>query len=131
MKLWNYAMILLFAITLTSCGNTAKFPVSNVVPAADITAKKKTDSNNNYVLEITAENLASPERLNPAGNNYSVWIETKNDGLRNVGQIITKNAKKSSFRAITPFDFDEVFITVENEGDLKFPQGREVARTSF
>jgi len=131
MKNIHYLISLLFVLALTSCANKSKFPVSNVVPAADIVAKKSTDNNDNYTLEITAENLASPERLDPAGNNYSVWINTVDNGIKNMGQILTKNAKKATFKAVTPYDFDEVFITVEDEGNLKLPQGREISRTKF
>jgi hypothetical protein len=49
----------------------------------------------------------------------------------NVGQMNVENAKKSTFKTATPFDFDEVFITVEEQGDLKFPSGTEIARTKI
>lgn len=118
-------------LILNSCATTAKFPISSLVPAADISAKKKKDSHKNITLEITAENLASPNRLNPSGNNYSIWIVTKDNGIKNVGQLIIRNAKKSTFKAITPFDFSEVFITVENHRDLPAPTGKEISRTKI
>ncbi|WP_100610016.1 hypothetical protein [Confluentibacter lentus] len=124
-------LVLVAILTLNACATTAKFPVSNLVPAADITAKKKTDSHNNITLEITAQNLASPDRLNPSGNNYSVWIVTKEHGTKNVGRLTVKNGKKSTFKTVTPFDFNELFITVENQGDLKTPTGREISRTKI
>ena len=129
MKSIIYLFVSLFI--LTSCATKAKFPVSNIAPAADISAKKKKDKNKNITLEIKAENLASPDRLNPSGNNYSVWVVTKEYGIKNVGQINVKNAKKTEFKTVTPFDFDEVFITVENQGDLKYPAGREISRTKI
>lgn len=118
-------------LTLSSCATTAKFPISSLVPAADISAKKKTDSHKNITLEITAENLASPNRLNPSGNNYSIWIVAEDNAIKNVGQLIVKNARKSVFKTVTPFDFKEVFITVENQGDLKAPTGKEISRTKI
>lgn len=130
----NTLKTLLIAVSiliLNSCATTAKFPISNLVPAADISAKKKTDSHKNITLEITAENLASPNRLNPSGNNYSIWIVTKDQAIENVGQLIIKNAKKSVFKTVTPFDFNEVFITVENQGNLKAPTGKEISRTKI
>ncbi len=131
MKKLNQILTVLFVLTLTSCATTAKFPVSSTAPAADISAKKKTDSHRNITLEITARNLASPDRLNPAGNNYSVWIVTKEYDVKNVGQLMIRNAKKSSFKTTTPFDFNEIFITVENQGDLKYPTGTEISRTKI
>lgn len=41
------------------------------------------------------------------------------------------NAEKSIFKIVTPFDFSEVFVTVENEGDLKFPTGTEISRAKI
>src|SRR5690606_37476610 len=125
-------LLLTFAIlAFNACATTATFPISNLVPAADISAKKKTDSHNNITLEITAKNLASPERLNPPGNTYSVWIVTEEHGTKNVGQLDIENAEKSTLETVTPFDFNELFITVENEGDLKAPEGREISRTKI
>lgn len=129
MKTVSYLLTLIVVLSLTACGTTAKFPVSSVAPASDIKAVKKTDSNKNITLEITAKNLASPDRMSPPGNVYSVWIVTNEYGIKNVGQLMIDNAKKSSFKTLTPFDFNEVFITVENQGDLKFPTGVEISRT--
>jgi len=59
---------------LTSCSTTAKFPVSSVTPAAEITAKKTQDKNKNYVIEVVAKNLASADRVDPSKKNYSVGL---------------------------------------------------------
>lgn len=79
---------------MVSFASTAKFPVSDVVPAVNIIAKKKTDGNKNVFLEVTAQNLANPKRLNPPENNYSIWIVANGYGIKNVGQLIIRNAKK-------------------------------------
>ena len=131
MKTYTYFLTIIFLLTLTSCATTAKFPVSSIAPAADISAKKKTDSNKNITLEVTARHLTSPDRLNPPGNKYSIWIVTKEHGVKNVGQLMIKNAKKSSFKTLTPFEFNQIFITVENQGDLLYPSGREISRTKI
>jgi hypothetical protein len=116
---------------LTSCASTAKFPVSSTVPSADISAKKKKDKNKNYVIELTARNLAAANRLSPPKNNYSVWIMTSDGVTKNVGQLINKNAKKATLKTTTPFDVIEIFITAEDQGNLTFPAGVEISRTSF
>jgi hypothetical protein len=131
MKLFNYFFVLTLFVAFVSCATTAKFPVSSVVPAAEITAKKKTDDNKNNTLEITARNLASPDRLVPAGSNYSIWVVSKGQGTKNVGQLLVKNGNKATFKTTTAFDFDEVFITVENQSDLTYPTGIEISRTKF
>ncbi len=131
MKLFNYFFVLTLFVAFASCATTAKFPVSSVVPAAEITAKKKTDDNKNNTLEIKARNLASPDRLVPAGTNYSIWVVSKGRGTKNVGQLLVTNGDKASFKTTTAFDFDEVFITVENQSDLSYPTGVEISRTKF
>ncbi|MFN3301389.1 MAG: hypothetical protein ACK41Z_14505 [Sediminibacterium sp.] len=131
MKLFKYIFVITLIVSLASCATTSKFPVSTVVPAADITAKKSTDANKNSTLEIKARNLASPDRLVPPGTNYSIWIVTKGQGTKKVGQLLVKNGDKATFKTTTAFDFDEVFITVENQSDLTYPTGVEISRTKF
>lgn len=128
MKTLKTFVLITFAIVLNSCNSTSKFPISNVTPAAEITVKKSTDDQKNFVLEINANHLAEAKRLNPAGNNYSVWIVTKEHGIKNVGQLNVENGKKAAFKATSPFDFDETFITVENRSDLEAPEGVEITR---
>ena len=79
---------------MSACASTANFPVSSTVPAADITATKKQDKNKNFVIEVTAINLAEASRLNPPKNNYSVWIVVENG--------ITK--MKSEYKELTIAD---------------------------
>lgn len=131
MKILKQLLFLIFIALINSCASNAKFPISNVVPAAVISAKKKIDSQNNFNIEITAQNLASADRLDPPGNNYSIWISTKDHGVKNIGQLNVENAKKTTFKTVTPFDFNEIFITVENKGDLEYPEGVEIARTKI
>jgi len=128
-------IINLFIITgiillINSCSTPLTvFPISKITPAAQITAEKSVDEQQNFVLEIIARNLASADRLNPPGNNYSVWIVTSSYRVKNVGQLIIENAEKGSFKTSTPFDFHQVFITVEDQPDLHYPVGVEISRT--
>lgn len=118
-------------VFLTSCATTVKFPVSSVTPAAEITAKKKQDKNKNYVIEVTAKNLASANRVDPSKKNYNVWIVTENNGTKNAGMLVNKNAKTASLKTSTPFDVKEIFITAEDQGDYSYPVGIEISRTTF
>lgn len=116
---------------LSSCASTAKFPVSKVVPAAEIVANKKQDKHNNYVIELTATNLAAPERLNPPKKNYIVWVVDENGITRNVGQLLNNNAEKAILKTTTPHNVKEIIITAEDEGNLTSPGGIEISRTTF
>lgn len=124
-------VIIGIAALIASCASVAKFPVSNTVPAADITAEKKQDKNNNYIIELTAKNLADANRINPEMNNYSVWIVGDDGRTKNVGQLTNKNAKKAVLKTVTPFNVREIFITAEEQGDLTYPAGIEISRTTF
>lgn len=130
MKLLINVLSVSVILFLTSCATTAKFPVSSVTPAAEITAKKTQDKNKNYVIEIVAKNLASAERVDSSKKNYSVWFVTDN-GTKNAGQLIIKNAKRASLKTSTPYDVKEIFITAEDQGDYSYPVGVEISRTSF
>lgn len=129
-KLQNITLGVL-ALLLSSCASTVNFPVSNVAPAAVISAKMKQDKNKNNLIEINAVNLASADRLSPPKDNYVVWIVTNEDGTKSVGQLIIKNGKKSTLNTVTPFEVKEIFITAEEEGNLSYPTGTEISRINF
>jgi len=131
----NTTKFIFFGVLLglmTSCATTTvTFPVSDSVPAADITAQKKQDNNNNFTIEVTAKNLAEARRLNPPRNNYSVWIVTDNGLTKNIGQLSNRNARTAVLKTVTPFNARDIFITAEDQGDLQYPSGTEISRTRF
>lgn len=120
----------LLMFLLTSCSSTTKFPVSSVTPAAVITANVKQDKSNNYTISVTAKNLASADRLSPPKNTYVVWIETRDSGVKNIGQLKGKNDKTSTLETLTPFDPVVILITAEDDGTVSYPTGIEISRTS-
>jgi len=123
--------LLSLATLLAGCATTAKFPISTVAPAAEISAKKTMDKNKNYVIELVAHNLTSTDRLNPPKNHYNVWIVTEQNDYKNLGQVMNANAKKVVFKTLTPFNPKEIILTAEDEGNRLMPAGIEIARTSF
>lgn len=127
----NYILVIIIILLLSSCTATTRFPVSTTVPAAEITAIRKKDKNNNYVVEITAKYLAEANRLQPPKNNYCVWIITNDGVTKNIGQLSVSNIKKTVLKALTPFEFKEIFITAEDRGDVAYPSGVEISRTKF
>lgn len=131
MKFLMYVTIAAFTALISSCASVAKFPLSSTVPAAEITAKKSQDKNKNYTIELTANNLASPDRLDPAKKNYSVWIITDDNATKNIGQLKISNGKKTTLKTVTAFNVREIFITAEDQGDLSYPMGTEISRTTF
>lgn len=129
MKLVSLFSLILFLVS--GCATTTKFPVSNVAPAATIKVSKKMDKNENTVVNVVANNLASAERLDPSKSVYVVWISTRNKGVINLGQLKHENAKKSTLETKTAFEPLEVFITAENQGNVTYPSGTEISRVSL
>lgn len=121
----------LLSLLFTSCATTVTFPVSSLIPAAEIKATKKKDSHSNFKIKVNANYMASPERLSPSKAVYVVWGLTDNNGVKNLGQLQIKNAKKATLEALTPFDVQEVFITAEDAGNISLPAGTEISRVKF
>jgi len=116
---------------ITSCSSTTKFPISQVTPAADITVKTKKQDKPNYLVTITANNLAASERLDPPKKTYVIWAVSKAGVVRNVGHFTQQNAVKSTYKASFPYKPIEIFITAEEEEGLCEPAGIEIARSKL
>ena len=129
MKKVIFSIILMFA--LTSCATIIKFPVSIIVPTAEIVAKINKDKQNNFKISISANYLASPDRLTPPMKTYVVWIVTKENGVTNIGQMKSENAKKNTLETLSTFEPLEIFITAENEGAIPSPSGIEISRINL
>ena len=121
----------IFVLLLVSCNNKITFPVSDIAPAANITVKKNKDKYDNYVIEVKAENLASAERISSSSNYFTVWVKNLNDEIRNIGNFQIKNGDDVNIKRTTPFDFKEVFITLDKESNAQHPSGLVVSRTKI
>jgi hypothetical protein len=130
MKRIHVYLLSFLTLLITSCATTGKFPVSEVIPAADIDLKVKEDKNENFKISINAKHIASPDRLTPPASYYVVWVDTY-DGYKNVGQLRSKNAKKAELQTLSPFQFHEILITAESNGDASYPEGVIISRTTF
>jgi len=116
---------------MTSCASTVKFPISQVAPAADITAKMTKQGKPNYLVTITANSLAASERLNPPKKFYVIWAVSQSGVTRNVGHFTQKNAVKATYKASFPYKPVEVFITAEDDEGLCEPAGIEISRAKL
>lgn len=116
---------------MTSCADTIKFPVSDVTPAADITAKLTKEAEPNYLVTIEAKNLASAERLEPSREIYVIWAISKAGVVRNVGHFTQENAETSTYKASFPYQPTEIFITAESHEGNCLPEGIEISRVKL
>lgn len=131
MRTFKILAIIGVVALMTSCASTSKFPVSQVTPAADITVKTMKQGKPNYLVTITANNLAASERLNPPKEIYVIWAISEAGVIRNVGHFTQKNAVKSTYKASFPYKPVEIFITAEDEEGLCQPAGTEITRTKL
>lgn len=109
-----------------ACSKKISFQQSEVVPAARGTVNVKEDDNGNYHIKITITGLAEPDRLQPSKNTYVVWVQTENDGAKNIGQIdsstgFLSSKLKASFEGISPFKPIKIFITGEDDAHSQYP----------
>jgi hypothetical protein len=118
----------------TSCSKKLSFAKSVVVPAAEGTVKVKKDKNENYNIQVKVKNLAEPKRLQPPKDTYIVWMETKNNEVKNLGKLKSESGfftsgLKASLETVTSFKPHSFFITAEDAGNVTYPGNFVVLRT--
>lgn len=120
---------------LQSCASKHAFSTSSMVPAAEGAVKVKQDGNNNYRIKVELKRLAEPTRLNPPKQLYVVWMQTAENGRKNIGQLKTSSGLfsstlKSSLETVSAFKPVRIFITAEDEANIQYPTGAVVLETS-
>ncbi|HEY8689100.1 MAG TPA: hypothetical protein VIM07_07685 [Chitinophagaceae bacterium] len=72
--------------------------------------------------------LAESSRLDPPKKVYIVWVNTEENGTKEVGQLITSSSllsktMKSSLKTSVPFQPTSFFITAEDDADTHSNSG--------
>ena len=119
----------------SSCARKVNFQTSSVVPAAQGKIKVKKDGNNNYGIKMSISNLAEPERLQPPKKTYVVWMETADNGTKNIGQInsstgFLSSKLKASFETVSSFNPIKIFITGEDDAAIQYPGMQVILSTN-
>jgi hypothetical protein len=133
-RIFISAAILFSIFFFSSCSKKIIFPTSSLAPAAVGRVKIKKDNNNNYAIQVSIENLPDAKRLSPPRNYYVVWIETRNNGIKKLGRIISSKGflsskMKASLNAVSPNKPKRVFITAENDEYIRYPGNMVVLDT--
>ncbi|TDE18691.1 hypothetical protein E0F88_00185 [Dyadobacter psychrotolerans] len=105
-----------------------------MVPAAEGYVKIKKDKNENYAVKLNVRHLSPPDRLVESKNVYVVWANTKDNGVRNMGQLksghgLFSKALTSSLETVSTFEPVNFFITAEKEASIQYPEGQVVLTT--
>jgi hypothetical protein len=119
-----------------SCSRKINFASSSVVPAAQGSIKVKKDQNSNHAIEVNVSHLAEARKLTPPRNLYVVWIDTESNGIKNIGQLksstgLFSSTRKASLKTVTAFRPVRLFITAENDSDMRYPGSVEVLSTDY
>lgn len=128
------AVVLALMFSMTSCAKKFAFGTSQVVPAAEGKVKVKKGKNDNYNISLDVIRLAEPQRLQPSKSHYVVWMETEQNGTKNIGQLESKSGLlsktlKAELNTVTPFKPKQFFITAEDDVAIQYPNGQIVLRT--
>lgn len=129
-----FLVALLLIAGITGCSRKVHLLKSTVVPAAEGTIRWKKDRNNNYAVSIKIIRLAEPSRLQPPKNVYVVWMNTKENGIKNIGQLksssgILSKTLKASLNTVTSFEPVSFFITAEQDASITYPGSQVVLNT--
>ena len=129
-------LLIVTIICFSSCGSTKKVSFNNsaVVPGAEGTVKVKKDKNGNYHMEVEVQHLADSKKLTPSKNAYVVWIETKEKGIKNIGQVHSSSSmfsktKKAAIETVSPTKPVRIFITAEDDPIVEDPGSLVVLTT--
>ena len=134
-SIYYFTMLVCLALLLQSCGASSHaFSNSSVVPAAKGSVKVQKDKNHNYNIDLSVTHLADPKRLTPSKEMYIVWMETEENGAKNIGQLNTSSGflsktMKSSLKTVSSSKPTSFFITAEDDSHIQYPGGVEVLRT--
>ncbi len=126
---------LIFSMLLfSSCSKRISFPPSAVVPGVEPKAKVKKTDDGDYRVSLDVNHLVRPEQLSPPKKHYVVWINTENQGVRNIGELKNRsgmmaNTRKASFERTIGFKPTQIFVTSENSTDVQFPGDETVFRS--
>ena len=137
-KFYSFNKLIIFSLSilfvLSSCSKKISFNTSTVVPAAQGSVKINKDNNKNHTIDIKIKNLAEPDRLQPAKSVYVVWMVTDDNGVKNIGQLISSKSLfssllETSLKTVTPFVPTRIFITAEENSDITIPGSEVVLNT--
>jgi len=125
-KMFLVLFCLLMLFSVDSQAKKYSFLTSSVVPAARGYAKVTRDKNRNYRIKVNVWNLAEIQRLEPLKQTYVVWMISDRDITENLGRLnsstkLLSKQLKASVETVSSFKPTQIFITAEDDPNVKFP----------
>jgi len=135
-NLFSGILVIAMMLFVTSCATSETFLNSSVVPGATGKVKVKKDGNQNYLIKLQVEDLASIERLQSSKQMYVVWMETERGNYENLGQLNTSTGflskqRTASLETVSSFKPVRLFITAENEKNVRYPDQETILTTGM
>jgi hypothetical protein len=129
------ALVLILVVALTSCSKSIRFNKSVVVPSAVGSVTLGKDENGNRKVTMKVENLVDPSRLTPPRKMYIVWVQTKDNGNKSLGKLVSSEAwfsteRNAKFTSVLNYDPVRFFITAEDDADVSNPGSATVLSTN-
>jgi hypothetical protein len=126
LKFFLLSAVTVVYLSFSSSAQKVHFNTSPVAPAAEGEVKVKKDKNGNYNIDVSINNLADSKKLTPPKNAYVVWIDTKENGTKNIGQIhisgeMFSKAKKASITTVSTAKPVKVYVTAEDDPGVESP----------
>lgn len=123
-------LLIITAFYFSSCASkTVPFVASTIVPGAEGEVKVKKDNNNNYLIDLDIEHLAPSTSLTPSKAAYVAWMETNENGTKNIGQVTISKSRKASLSTASTFKPVKIFISAEDDGKTEIPGNTIVLTT--
>ncbi|WP_291040195.1 hypothetical protein [Dyadobacter sp. 50-39] len=130
----NVATLVILLCVFSSCSRKLTFSRSAIVPAAQGAVRVNRDKNDNYAVDLNIRHLSPPERLVESRNVYVVWANTRDNGVRNMGQLNSRKGLfskmlRSNLQTVMTFEPTNFFITAEREANIQYPEGQVILTT--
>jgi hypothetical protein len=122
-------LLIMITVLSSSCSRKIDFLNSEYAPSSEGYVKIKMDKNKNYVLKIEVSNLAEVSRLVPPKQTYVVWMLSDKYIIKNLGQLKSSehflgSKPNASFYTVTSLKPIKVYITAEEDPNVKYPNER-------
>ena len=118
------------AAAVSACTPQMVFIDSSIVPSASGKVGVRKDKNKNYVVNVNVRNLAEPKKLSPPSNTYVVWMESGNDPVNKLGQLVPSGrALEARLKATSIAKPADIFITAEDNAEVMSPSGPTILTT--
>lgn len=125
-KILGLGLVGLAAYSFFNRPKKMTFSGSSMVPAAKGSIRINRDKNKNHTIEIEVIHLVPADQLTPPKETYVVWMTTKDQETKNIGQLriftgFFSKVYKGSLFTVTSSKPNSIFITAEENGDAESP----------